>query len=578
MNSHPFYRVMRAVLAAVVLITLLAGVRAVSGQAPAEAEAIERANLRAGPGIDFPLVGEIVKGTRHPVVGRAARFPWLLIQTPAGPGWVFQDLVRLTGDLTAVPFTEAVVGATPTAPPPPQPTAPPADPSAPAAPTPTLPPPAPTAAAAVFAEAQDFSNVRFGPGTDYPVIATIQRGELYAVLRRHASLPWVEIALATVAGGRGWVFRDTLTITGDLNSVEATSLTVFGFPTLTATPLMVVTSVPPYLATPISRSNALLAPLAESIYSFLLGRGFVPGTVKQGSAFLMDLQTGESFSLNPGVAYSGVSLMKVPVLVAFFRKIATAPTLEQAQRLAEMIICSENLSSNRILRILGDGDTYQGALYVTETMQKLGLRDTFIVREFFTGVRVAGPTPTEPPFNPPTITANASQTNADPSNRTTPADLGWLMAGIYQCALDGSGPLTTTFPNEITQDDCRRMARVLRANKIGSLTESGVPSGIPVLHKHGWTDDTHGDTAIIMTPGGDYVLVVMLYNRRWLNYDDSFPTIAEISRAVYNAYNPSAPLGQINLQPIPLCSFDTISAGDPALMTDLTASIPGPLK
>ena len=562
----------------------------VVGQTVVMAEAMNQANLRAGPGTDFDLVGEITRGTQYPVIGRHPRFPWLLLQLPDRQGWVFQQLVVVSGDLSTVPFTDVIVGQPPT-PALPVTTDPPTDSDATPTPmilaatgTPTevptiTPTPTPTRPLAVYAEAIDVTNVRFGPGIDYPRIGEIRRGALYAVVRRHAVFPWLEISFAEVASGRGWVFRDTVTVTGDLNAIETTSMTDFGYPTLTPTAAMVVTAAPPW---PVSIDLASAPPgleaLGNTIYDYMLSEGFVPRTPRQGSVFLMDLRSGQSFTLNPDVAYSGVSLIKVPLMVAFFRKVAAAPTAEQARLISEMIICSENLSSNALLRLIGDGDEYRGALYVTDTMRELGLENTFLVRSFFTGARVIGPTPTEQPFFPVTIPADQTQTNPDPSNQITPADMGWLLAAIYQCAEDGGGPLTATFPDEITEGECRRMMRVLRANRILALLEAGVPPDITVAHKHGWGNDTHGDGGIIMTPGGDYILVAVLFNRTWLLYEESFPAIAEISRLVYNAYNPARPLAATNTQPVPLCSMEAINAMDPRLLEDLQAFNPPPFR
>ena len=83
-------------------------------------------------------------------------------------------------------------------------------------------------------------------------------------------------------------------------------------------------------------------------------------------------------------------------------------------------------------------------------------------------------------------------------------------------------------------------------NQINVLTEAGVPKGTTVAHKHGWIDDTHGDAAIVFTPEGDFVLTMILHQPEWLPYDLSWPTMAEIARTVYNAYNPEQPLDSIH--------------------------------
>jgi beta-lactamase class A len=425
----------------------------------------------------------------------------------------------------------------------------------------------------VYIEPIDWLNVRYGPGIHYPRIGTISKGTTYQVLHRDPELAWLEITYPEFAGGRGWVYRLAVAVSGDLNNVPITTETTLGYPTLTSTPPMVITSVPLWAVTPIVALGDRLGDLSDSIYRYLLDNNFEPGTEKVGSVFLMDLHTGQPYSINPGVSYSGMSLIKLPILVAVYRKIATIPTSDQAQAMALMIICSENLSANELLSFLGDGDIYRGADYVTETMQALGLKDTFLAGPL--AVEQAGPTATIPPLNGRQTTANQQATAPDPLNQTTPADLGWLLAGLYQCALDGTGHLPLTFPNELTVQKCRGILRVLQANDIPALLRAGVPDGIQVAHKHGWIAEVHGDAGIISTPGGDYVLVVILRNRTWLNYEESFPTIAEISRMAYNTFNPAQSLDQTHTESVPLCSLGSI---DPQLFPDLRSGTLPPIR
>ncbi len=427
----------------------------------------------------------------------------------------------------------------------------------------------------VTVEAIDWLNVRYGPGLGYPRIGTINKGTRYRALRRDPQSLWLEIAFPEFAGGRGWVYRAAVTVSGDLDHLPMTSETSFGYPTLTSTPARVVTSVPIWTVTPPAALQSHLPELSGAIYRYLLSRQFEPGTEKVGSVFLMDLLTGERYSIHPGVAYSGMSLIKIPILVSVYRKLATVPTFEQAQLIGLMIICSENTSSNQLLRFLGDGDVYRGADYVTATMQALGLNDTFLAGPLAVEMPGAGPTPTVPPLRLRKTSADQVATTPDRSNQTTPSDLGWLLAGIYQCALDGTGPLPAMFPRELATQKCRGMLRTLRADDIPAMLRAGVPEGIQVAHKHGWVAEVHGDAGIISTPGGDYVLVVMLRDRTWLNYADSFPTIAEISRMVYNAFNPADALTQTHTQPVPACSLGNI---DPQLFTDLHSGTFPPIR
>jgi beta-lactamase class A len=74
-------------------------------------------------------------------------------------------------------------------------------------------------------------------------------------------------------------------------------------------------------------------------------------------------------------------------------------------------------------------------------------------------------------------------------------------------------------------------------NQIDSLIEEGVPPGTAVAHRHGWISDTHADAAIIYSPGGNYVIVQMLYKPNWLEWEVSSPLLANLSRATYNYFN-----------------------------------------
>jgi hypothetical protein len=134
-------------------------------------------------------------------------------------------------------------------------------------------------------------------------------------------------------------------------------------------------------------------------------------------------------------------------------------------------------------------------------------------------------------------------------------NLGWLLGSIYQCAYNESGPLLDTFPDVYSPRECRQMLHAMSSNKIGALIEAGVPEGTRVAHKHGWINDTHGDAGVVFTPGGNFVLVVVLHNTTWIDFSESFPLVAEITRAVYNYYNPAAPLAETHQGTVPECNL-----------------------
>lgn len=280
--------------------------------------------------------------------------------------------------------------------------------------------------------------------------------------------------------------------------------------------------------------------LSDQIGQYLNSQKFVPGTIRQGSVYVEDLSSGQSITVNDHVRYSAVSTIKIGVLLTFYRMLALPPTRTEAALIAKMMICSDNTATNTLLSLIGNGDLRQGVAMVTDTLHTLGLTATLLTRPLSD---VSNQTDPNAPLDP-------TSADADPSNFTTPGNLGLLADAIYHCALDESGPLAEALDGEVTPAECRQIIYVLRANTMDALITAGVPVGVPVAHKQGWDDETHADVAIITTRGGAYILVVMLHNRTWLNYKSSFPAMSEVSRLVYNAYNPAYPLGAIHPKPI----------------------------
>lgn len=75
-------------------------------------------NVRSGPGTDYPVLGQFEPGQTAPVLGRNNDTSWWEVSlTDNSLGWVFGELVTLSGSPQAIPVAEA---------PPPPPTATPA--------------------------------------------------------------------------------------------------------------------------------------------------------------------------------------------------------------------------------------------------------------------------------------------------------------------------------------------------------------------------------------------------------------------------------------------------------------------
>jgi uncharacterized protein YraI len=63
-------------------------------------------NVRLGPGVNYPVVTKLNKGTRIIIRGRDVGNAWLVLVPPPN-GWVNRDFVSLTGDVNGLSVIEA---------------------------------------------------------------------------------------------------------------------------------------------------------------------------------------------------------------------------------------------------------------------------------------------------------------------------------------------------------------------------------------------------------------------------------------------------------------------------------------
>ncbi len=285
-------------------------------------------------------------------------------------------------------------------------------------------------------------------------------------------------------------------------------------------------------------------PSMEALESLLRQTIVVDGFDGLAVLYVADLRTGEDlhfglfrgedFPVQPDVAFTAASIIKIPIMVTYYRFFDEPLDAEADRWMLEMITESGNDPADWLMERL---DRFRGPLVVTETMQELGLENTFLAGYFRLGAELLRV------YRTPANQRADIDTGPDIYNQTTASDIGMLLVDIYQCA-DGGGTLLAVFPGQIRPEECARMLDLLSQNKIGILIEAGVPEGTRVAHKHGWTSsplDMIGDAGIVYSPGGDYVLALFLWNEPDMLYDPTAQLISDLSRAVYNFYNPPAP-------------------------------------
>lgn len=264
--------------------------------------------------------------------------------------------------------------------------------------------------------------------------------------------------------------------------------------------------------------------------------------------YILDLQTsqeihfglnnGADVSVNPDIAFTTASIIKIPILISVYSELNAAPDAETTNLIEKMILESGNESADWLMeRVI---DSNRAPLIVTEKMQQLGLENTFLAGHFYQGA------PLLDVIETPANQREDLTTFPDLYNQTTASDMGMLLEDLYQCAESGGGALMAVFPDRINQNECQSIVTYLQNNKIGVLIEAGVPETTAIAHKHGWVTNSGiinliGDAGIVYTPGGNYIFVIFMYHPEQLLWDPSSALIAQLSEAVYNFYNLPTP-------------------------------------
>lgn len=266
--------------------------------------------------------------------------------------------------------------------------------------------------------------------------------------------------------------------------------------------------------------------------------------------YMKDLQTNQTIhfafqadsasQVDPNMPFSALSTLKIPVMVSAYRRLGDDVSPTVMTLMAEMIDKSDNDSTDLLAMTVIDKNL--APIMVSDDMKTLGLVNTFWAGFFYQGAALLRI------YETPANSRLDVITDPELYDQTTPADMGMLLEDIYQCSQTGGGALAAVFPGEITQSECQQMVSLLAANKIAVLIQAGIPSGAQVAHKHGWAVDvtdgvihTMADAALVYSPGGDYVLVVYLYDPIQVVFEPVNVMVAQLSQAIYNYFNVATP-------------------------------------
>lgn len=264
--------------------------------------------------------------------------------------------------------------------------------------------------------------------------------------------------------------------------------------------------------------------------------------------YMVDLQTGQEIhfamndkqeiSVSPDIAFTASSTIKVPIVASYLINKGSNLDANISNTISRVLGKSDNSSTDLILEAI---DPNIGPIIVTQNMEALGLKSTFIGGGFYIGA---------PNLLPGRRTPGNSRTDVytepDPYSQTTPSEIGSLLTDVYQCAQTGGGALVATFPDKVSQQTCQLLIDFMAQDKLGALIQGGVPDGTLVPHKHGYVPASDGtvhdisDVGIVYTPGGNFVISIYTYHPVNNLWDVTNPLIANLSKAVYNYFNTTA--------------------------------------
>jgi beta-lactamase class A len=211
---------------------------------------------------------------------------------------------------------------------------------------------------------------------------------------------------------------------------------------------------------------------------------------------------GSAASWNAGAIFTGASTLKLAILVCTFARDEADPvTGGWFSTYQQMILDSSNTAADAVLTHLG-GSTSGGSAIVDSCVRQLGATNTIMYGGYLTDAYV----PPVDDDDPPSIGFG---------KHTTAHDLGTLLVDL-DLAASGRGPAHAIGLTE-------RKARValwllVHARYPGLVRPS---TGFAVGHKAGWLGELQHDAALIFTPRGTVVCVIMTEARGDVSYTES---------------------------------------------------------
>lgn len=239
--------------------------------------------------------------------------------------------------------------------------------------------------------------------------------------------------------------------------------------------------------------------------------------------FFVDLDSGGYIDLNSNLTFSAASMIKVPVLVAFFQDVD-----------AGKIRLDEKLTMTKELIGGGSGDMQYKPVGTKFTALETATKMIIISDNTATNMliaRMGGESALNQRFQSWGLTVTQIRNllpDLSGTNTTSPRDLGQLMALVNQ------GDLMSLRSRD-------RLLEIMRRTKTRTLLPRGLEEGAIIAHKTGDIGSMVGDVGLIDMPNGRRYIGVAMVKRPY-NDNRAQELIRQTSRAVYQQFNkPTVP-------------------------------------
>jgi beta-lactamase class A len=223
--------------------------------------------------------------------------------------------------------------------------------------------------------------------------------------------------------------------------------------------------------------------------------GYAEDYAGTAGVYAQDIKGGYGYGVNPDETFFGASVMKIPLMVAVFRKIdegevslndsfptesgdwaggagwlqweeaGTSHTVEDYMWM--MMTQSDNVATNALLRLVG------GPAYVNEVASSLDAPGTFLYQKV-TSERAAVPVL---------------------DNRTTPRDMATILDKVY------TGEVLSPYSSQ-------KMVEIMYQNELQSSLEDGLPEDVEAAKKGGWLYKVYDEAGIVWHEDRPYVVAI----------------------------------------------------------------------